>query len=130
MRELTKLQTVLMNIGAVMTLAGATTYLFFHVWSAYVYIVGILLFAFMQVRQRYVGINKTLRRLFQIRTYGTACLVLCAILMLMNGKFYFGWYFRNEWIAALAIGSFVQVYTAWRIPNELEKEKSSSAKRK
>lgn len=108
--------------GAILLLAGAASYWFLGRIAAYIYIVGVLLFAFMQVLQRYTGHNPTLRRLRKIQLYGTACLVLTGILLLVNYTYYMGFYFRNEWMVTLAIGAVTEVYTAFRIPEELAKE--------
>lgn len=123
MKQLTTWQNLLFMAGAVLLLLGAGTYWFLGRIAAYIYIIGVLLFAFMQVQQRYTGHNPTIRRLRKIQLYGTACLVLTGILLLVNYSYYMGYYFRNEWIITLAIGAVTEVYTAFRIPDELAKEK-------
>lgn len=123
MKQLTTWQNLLFMAGAILLLLGAGSYWFLGRTAAYIYIIGVLLFAFMQVQQRYTGKNPTVRRLRKIQLYGTACLVLTGILLLVNYSYYMGYYFRNEWIVTLAIGAVTEVYTAFRIPDELAKEK-------
>lgn len=123
MKELKTWQNIVLMAGAVLLLVGAFSYWFLGRPAAYIYIVGVLLFAFMQVQQRYTGQNPTIRRLRKIQLYGAASLVLTGILLLVNNSYYMGIYFRNEWMVTLAIGAFMEFYTAFRIPDELEKEK-------
>lgn len=123
MKELNKWQNLIYMAGAIILLVGAFSYWFLGRTAAYIYIVGVLMFAFMQVQQRYTGQNPTIRRLRKIQLYGAAALVLTGILLLINNSYYMGIYFRNEWMVALAIGAFMEVYTSFRIPDELEKEK-------
>lgn len=125
MKKLNKWQNLVFMSGAVILLVGAFSYWFMGRTAAYIYIVGALMFVFMQVQQRYTGQNPTVRRLRKIQLYGAACLVLTGILLLLNNTYYMGIYFRNEWIVAFAIGSFIELYTSFRIPDELEKEESS-----
>lgn len=123
MKELNKWQNLVFMAGAVILLVGAFSYWFLGRTAAYIYIVGVLMFVFMQVQQRYTGQNPTIRRLRKIQLYGAAALVLTGILLLLNHSYYMGIYFRNEWMVTLAIGSFMEVYTSFRIPDEFEKEK-------
>lgn len=126
MKELSKWQNVVFMAGAVILLLGAFSYLFLGRTAAYIYIIGVLLFAFMQLQQRYTGQNPTIRRLRKIQLYGAASLVLTGILLLLNHTYYLGIYFRNEWLVTFAIGAFMELYTSYRIPAELEKENKSN----
>lgn len=122
MKNLNKWQNLIFMSGAVISLVGAFSYWFMGKMAAYIYIVGILMFVFMQIQQRYTGQNPTIRRLRKIQLYGAACLVLTGILLLLNNTYYMGIYFRNEWLVSFAIGSLMELYTSFRIPDELEKE--------
>lgn len=122
MKQLNKFQNAVFMAGAVLLLAGAASYWFLGRTAVYIYIIGVLMFAFMQVQQRYTGQNPTIRRLRKIQLYGAASLVLTGILLLLNYSYYMGYYFRNEWVVTLAIGAFMEVYTSFRIPDELAKD--------
>ena len=52
--------------------------------------------------------------------YGIGVLLFC-LMQVLN----YGILRRNEWVVALAIGCVLELYTAWRIPAELEKSKKS-----
>lgn len=125
MTELNKWQNAVFMAGAVIMLVGAFSYMFLRLTAAYIYVAGVLLFAFMQIKQSYTGQNPTVRRLRKIQLYGAASLVLTGILMLVNNTYYMGIYFRNEWLITFAIGAFMELYTSFRIPSELEKKTNS-----
>lgn len=125
MKELNKWQSAIFMAGAVILLVGAFSYWFLGYIAVYIYIVGVLMFALMQVQQRYTGHNMTIRRLRKIQLYGAASLVLTGILLLVNNSYYLGIYFRNEWVITFAIGAFMELYTSFRIPDELEKEEKN-----
>lgn len=122
MKQLNKWQNLAFMSGAVILLTGAFSYWFLGRTAAYIYIAGVLLFVFMQVQQRYMGKNPTIRRLRKIQLYGAASLVITGILLLVNNTYYMGIYFRNEWMVTFAIGSFMELYTSFRMPDELEKD--------
>lgn len=125
MKQLNKFQNAVFMAGAVLLLAGVASYWFLGRTAVYIYIIGVLMFAFMQVQQRYTGQNPTIRRLRKIQLYGAASLVLTGILLLLNYSYYMGYYFRNEWVVTLAIGAFMEVYTSFRIPDELAKDEKN-----
>ena len=84
--------------------------------SPYIYTVGAVLFAYVQVMMgRYDGKNLIIRRLRRQQIIGAALLVFAGVLMFTSK--------RNEWIVCLTIAAVLQLYTAYRIPSELEKEK-------
>lgn len=100
--------------GALMVLAGALT--FFNRWeySPYIYTVGACMVALVQVNTPVKGKSKTLKRLRTQQIFGAIILVLVgAFMMTTHG---------NEWIAALTIAAILELYTAFRIPQEEAKE--------
>lgn len=103
-------------IGALMLLAGAMLQITRWELSPYIYTVGAVLFAYVQVMMgRYEGKNLIIRRLRRQQIIGAALLVFAGVLMFTSK--------RNEWIVCLTIAAVLQLYTAYRIPSEMEKEK-------
>lgn len=97
-----------------MLLAGAMMKMFLPLYASYVYIVGALLFAVMQFIGRCRSHNFVIRRLVFQQQLGGICLVAAGVLMFTH--------VRNEWIVAMFVGALFELYTAYRIPQEIEKE--------
>lgn len=102
-------------VGAVLLLVGAVLQITRWELSPYLYTLGAVLFAYVQVMCRYEGKNLILRRLRRQQIIGAVLLVFAGVLMFTSK--------RNEWIVCLTIAAVLELYTAWRIPSELEKEK-------
>ena len=123
MNKLKDWQIMMMSAGMILVLIGVGCY-FFHQWAAYVvYGVGVLMFVPMQLMQRYEGSNFILRRLRRMQIISDVLFLLTGMLMYLNGKFIFNMYIRNEWMLALTVATILQLYTAFRIPAELDKDK-------
>lgn len=101
--------------GAVMALVGAALQITRWEFSPYVYTIGAVLFAYTQVMDRYDGKNLIVRRLRRQQILGAVLLVFAGVLMFVTHN--------NEWILCLTIAAILELYTAFRIPNELQKEK-------
>ncbi len=102
--------------GAVLLLAGAVLQITRWGLAPWLYTVGAVLFAYVQiVGCRYDGASFIIRRLRRQQILGAVALVLAGVLM-FTAK-------RNEWIVCLTVAAFLELYTAFRIPQELEKEK-------
>ena len=111
-----KIYYLIQIIGAVLLLAGAMLQITRWELSPYIYTVGAVLFAYVQVvTGRYDGKNLIIRRLRRQQIIGAALLVFAGVLMFTSK--------RNEWIVCLTIAAVLQLYTAYRIPSELKKEK-------
>ena len=111
-----KIYYLIQIIGAVLLLAGAMLQITRWELSPYIYTVGAVLFAYVQVvTGRYDGKNLIIRRLRRQQIIGAALLVFAGVLMFT--------FKRNEWIVCLTIAAVLQLYTAYRIPSELKKEK-------
>lgn len=122
MKPLTKLQNVLFISGAVLLLIGLFLYLLWPVAAVCVFAAGALLYASMQIKASYEGNNFIIRRLRRQQILGALLLVVTAFLMAAQ-TFRILALHGNEWIVCLSIAAVVQVYTAFRIPQELLKEK-------
>lgn len=110
-----KIYNYIYFIGGILLVLGAALYITKWVWAPYMYIVGSLMFGAMQMLDRYTGSNFILRRLRRQQLLGAVVLMLAGILMLVCKQ--------NEWILCLLVGCLLQLYTAFRIPQEYEKEK-------
>jgi len=102
-------------VGAVLLLVGAVLQITRWELSPYLYTLGAVLFAYVQVMCRYEGKTLIVRRLRRQQIIGAVLLVFAGVLMFTSK--------RNEWIVCLTIAAVLELYTAWRIPSELEKEK-------
>lgn len=105
---------VIAAIGAVLLLAGAVIQITRAVWAPYLYLAGAILFAYTQLADRYEGANLIIRRLRRQQMIGAALLILAGVMMIV---------WNNEWILCLTIAAVLELYTAFRIPQELEKDK-------
>ncbi len=128
MRQLSKTETWIMLIGGLLMVVGSGASLFLQSWAPYVFAPGALMFAAMQMRQRYDGDNFTIRRLRRMMLLSDGLFLLAALLMFANqGNFlhldYLSYikYVHNNWIVVLLVAAILQLYTSHRIANELEK---------
>lgn len=102
--------------GAVLLLAGAILQITRWEGAPYLYTLGAVMFGYVQVvANRYDGANFILKRLHRQQIFGAIALVFAGVLMFTMK--------RNEWVVCLTIAAILQLYTAFRIPQELEKEK-------
>ena len=101
--------------GAVLTLVGAALQITRWELSPYIYIVGAVLFAYTQVMDGYDVKNLIVRRLRRQQILGAVLLVFAGVLMFVTHN--------NEWILCLTVAAILELYTAYRIPSELQKEK-------
>lgn len=96
--------------GAVLLLLGALLQITQMSWAPYVYLSGAVLFAWMQLQSEPSFTNLVIRRLRRQQLLGAALLIVAGVLMLF-------WH-RNEWIVCLSVAAVLQLYTAFRIPQE------------
>lgn len=109
-----KLYSFIYMLGGIMLVVGAALYITKWVWATYIYIAGSLMFGAMQMMDRYTGTNWIVRRLRRQQIVGAIALMLTGVLMLVCK--------HNEWILCMLVGCLMQLYTAFRIPQEMEKE--------
>ena len=129
MKQLNKWQNTVFLIGAVLMVAGAGASVVRWPWFPYVYAVGAVCFASMQMLQRYDGPSFTIRRLRRIMILSDVLFLLAGVLMFATQGNTFGldWiyyltYVRNNWVVVLLLAAILQLYTTHRIGGELEKE--------
>ncbi len=107
--------TIIQMVGAVLLLVGAMLQITRWELSPILYTVGAVMFAYVQVMSRYDGKNLIVRRLRRQQILGAVLLVFAGVLMFVTR--------HNEWVLCLSVAAVLQLYTAFRIPSELEKEK-------
>ena len=129
MRSLSKWETYLMLIGGLLMVVGAGASVLLRPWAPYVFAPDALLFAAMQMRQRYEGTNVTVKRLRHIMLLSCVLFLVAALLMFASQSNFFGLdyitylkYVHNNWIVVLLVAAILQLYTSHRIANEIEKE--------
>ena len=110
----TKTVNVLAMAGAVLLFVGLVLQFGKLVYAPYIYLVGAVMFAYTQVVSGYKGSSFVIRRLRRQQLMGALILVLTGVAMLV-------WH-RNEWIVGLTIAAVLELYTAFRIPQEEAKE--------
>lgn len=109
-----KIYNYIYMTGGILLVIGAALYITEWVLAPYIYLLGAFMFGAMQMRERYNGNNWVLRRLRRQQILGAIILMITGIAMLVCE--------HNEWIVCLLIGCILELYTAFRIPQEYEKE--------
>lgn len=129
MRQLSNIETWVMLAGGLLMVVGSGASLLLQAWAPYVFAPGALMFAAMQMRQRYEGDNFTIRRLRRMMLLSDGLFLMAALLMFANQSNFFQLnylsyikYVHNNWIVVLLVAAILQLYTSHRIANELEKE--------
>jgi hypothetical protein len=136
MRQLTKVQTIIYLVGGLLMVIGAGASLLAWWLAPYVFAVGAICFASMQMLQRYEGQNFVIRRLRRILLLSDVLFLVAALLMFANQGNVFGLsyityieYVYNKWVVVLLIAAILQLYATHRISHELEKESDNSSKK-
>ena len=129
MKELTKTQTMVFLVGAVLMVIGAGTSVLGWAPAPYIYAMGALGFASMQMLQRYDGPSFVIRRLRRIMLLSDVLFLVTAVLMFAGqgnplhlDALTYAKYIHNNWVMTLLIAAILQLYTSHRIGQELEKE--------
>ena len=123
MKELNTLENLCFRLGAVLMLVGAALHVFSPYTSMLIYGVGTLMFTLMQVRTEYLGRDITIMRLRRQQLLGCCCFVLALVMMSMQ-QHQWGPCRRQEWVVALTIGCILELYTSFRIPQEMKKREN------
>lgn len=106
---------LLYYLGASALLIGAVSRMFLPEYYSYIYLAGALLFAVTQFLQRPRHHHFVVRRLVIQQQVAALLLVVTGVLMFVLHN--------NEWIAVMFCGALMELYTAFRIPAEIEKRK-------
>lgn len=111
-----KFENIISVVGAVILFAGLFLQFIRFEYAPYIYILGSVMFSWMQAKSiaNSTSKNIVIRRLKRQQLIGAMLLVFTGVMMLL-------WH-HNEWILCLSISALLELYTAFRIPNEEEKE--------
>ena len=112
---MSKIYQIVQGVGAVLLLVGAMLQITRWELSPILYTIGAMMFAYVQVMSRYEGKNLIVRRLRRQQILGAVLLVFAGVLMFVTK--------HNEWVLCLTVAAILVLYTAFRIPSELETEK-------
>ena len=112
---MSKIYQIVQGVGAVLLLVGAMLQITRWELSPVIYTLGAVMFTYVQVMSRYEGKNLIVRRLRRQQILGAVLLVIAGVLMFVTR--------HNEWVLCLTVAAILELYTAFRIPSELEKEK-------
>lgn len=110
-----KLMNIMTIAGAILILVGAVSFVTMWFLSPFIYSLGAILFVIPQLLDRYEGANLTIRRLRRQQMFGALLLLVTALLMFKP------WL---PWILILTVAAILELYTAFRLSSELEKEKN------
>ena len=113
---MSKYYSAIATVGAVALLLGAALQITQLAWAPYLYLIGAIMFAYVQVMSGYEGKNIIIRRLRRQQIIGATLLVVAGVMMIL--------WKRNEWVVCLTIAAVLEMYNVFRIPQEEEKEKN------
>ena len=129
MKQLNKWQNAIFMVSALLMVVGAGAGIFRWYYFRYVYAVGAIGYASMQMLQRYEGRDFTIRRLRRVMLFSDVLLLLTAVFMFASqdnslglDRIIYLQYVNNNWVVVLLVAAVLQLYTTYRISSELEKE--------
>ncbi|KGI60773.1 hypothetical protein HMPREF3034_02233 [Prevotella sp. DNF00663] len=138
MKQLSRLQSVLFMVGGALMVIGAGCFVFMFQQQIFcwVFLLGAVLFAVMQMMQTYEGKSFIVRRLKKMLTLADILFILAGMLMLNDvyGIFrplfsnildYVN-YMYNKWVVMLLVAALLEMYAMHRISSELKKEEGGS----
>lgn len=123
-KKLSHRENLLFRTGAILLVAGLLVRMPLPLPGFALMAVGAVLYTTMQWRAEYQGSDITLGRLRKQQLLSCALLLIAVVLLGMQTFRVGGRFQRGEWVLCLAIAAFIQLYTAWRIPSELEKRQA------
>ena len=123
MKPLSRLQSLAFTLGGLLLLVGTLLPMVptLALYAPYVFSAGALLFGTLQLVQRYDGRSIVIRRLRRQQMLGALLLMISACLMLAAESHLLPLR-GGEWKITLAVAAVLELYTAFRLPAELEKE--------
>ncbi len=116
------LRTLLYRLSGLTLIVGALLPLFAPTAAAYTFAAGALVFAPIQLTDRYEGTNFTIRRLRRQQMIGALMLVVTACLMI-TAAHGIAPFRGHEWMITLLIATLLELYTAFRIDWVMRHEK-------
>lgn len=116
------MKQLLLYIGGTLLVVGVILPLFAPIIAPWIYGLGALLFAPLQILDRYEGRNLIIRHLRRQQILGALLLVVSAAMMFMS-VYQIPPCRGGEWKIVLFIAMVFEVYTVFRIEAESKKEK-------
>lgn len=128
MKELNNIQNLIFRLSAILFVVGLGLHLFMPTAGMIIYVVGILGFSAMQFLAGYDGDDLVIRRLRRQQLMSCVFFIISAACMFMQDM-RFGpiELRRNIWTIFLTVGCVFQLYTAFRLPQEIEKQSKHPA---
>ena len=102
---MSKYYSAIATVGAVALLLGAALQITQLAWAPYLYLIGAIMFAYVQVMSGYEGKNIIIRRLRRQQIIGATLLVVAGVMMIL--------WKRNEWVVCLTIAAVLEMYTVF-----------------
>ena len=103
---MSKYYSAIATVGAVALLLGAALQITQLAWAPYLYLIGAIMFAYVQVMSGYEGKNIIIRRLRRQQIIGATLLVVAGVMMIL--------WKRNEWVVCLTIAVHRIPYSSGR----------------
>lgn len=139
MKQLNKIQGILFLSGCALMVigVGCSVLQVEPLIFCWVFLLGAVVFATLQVMQTYEGHDITVRRLKRIQNLSDLLFILAGILLAdttyaNEGHSFFKAFFTNQetyitylynkWVILLLVAAILEVYTAHRIDHELSKK--------
>ena len=138
MKQLTKQQIWIFLCGAALMVIGAGLCVFgITKFAPWLFAIGAIAFAAMQMQQRYEGRNPVIRRLRRMILLADVLFVLAGLLMVesafhfvypaflkfgINGYNAYLNYVHNNWVVVVLVAAILEMYATHRLGNELDKE--------
>ena len=139
MKQLNKLQSAIFLAGGALMVIGVACCVLTIAPTVlcWVYLLGAVMFAVMQVSQTYEGKEIVVRRLKRLQNLSDLLFVLAGLILadtvyagvthsffqpLFNNQEAYITYLYNKWVVLLLVAAILEVYTAHRIDHELSKK--------
>lgn len=122
--EKNKIYNIISCVGEVLVIVGAMLWITGTDIADYLYAAGATIFVIGRLSEKSEKGSIVLARLYGQRTLGSIVLLLSAVVMNLPPGFYLGMYLRSTaWLIPFMVFVVLEVYTAFRIPAQIKKEK-------
>jgi hypothetical protein len=119
-----KIYNYISCVGEVLVIIGAMIWVTRTPIANYVFAAGATVFAIGRLNEKKEEGSIVLARLYGQRTFGIVALLFAAVVMNLHEGFYLGMYLRpTAWLIPFVVFVVAEVYTAFRIPAQIKKEK-------
>lgn len=116
--------------GALLLVVGLGLRLFMVPGACWVVAIGVVMFGAMQLLAGYEGRDLVITRLRRQQIFSVFVFLGMAVLMILQDQnMGYAWAQGNVWQVCLFIAVLLQGFTAFRIPQELERSKKKEAQK-